>query len=76
MDAGMIRGLLVDVWPGRERTVIMPEDREVTLMSWREENDIRYGLTHEGEELPILEIRDAKGKVFKLDPSCLASPDL
>lgn len=76
MDAGMTRGLLVNVFPGLERTSIMPEDREVTLMSWREENDIRYGLTHEGEELPILEVRDAHGKVFKLDPSCLAAPDL
>ena len=64
-----MRGLRVNSFAGLDFPTchILPEGTPAKLISWREEDDVRYGLINTGEELPILEVTLLDGRVFKLE---------
>jgi hypothetical protein len=61
------QGLLVNQYPGQERVAYLPEDEATALVQWHDNAGVYEGLTPDGLWLPIVEIRLADGRVFKID---------
>lgn len=63
------KGLLVNQFPGQERTAYLPSDEPTMLVQWHfdAETELYMGLTSDGIWLPIIDIRLQDGRVFKTD---------